>query len=296
MDDSDNIYVTNYVNGHTWHNGNAQGNRKALAILVDGNFDVEKPTEKQLLKLKQILDHIYGNWFSKNGWFPFEVHMNTRDRVRHKYTEGKTVRTTHYHNEVAQRGYSTACCGKNLIPKVVEYRNKAGKVNWGNPQKDTMEDKTQAKNKIIEQQQDEINAKTKLLLGQRDEIEGLQEEIQSLKETVKKKEESLVDENTRVVDLLNRNSELLRRVAELETELDLQKVEPAESRFELTWENLPTWVKYIAPNMLAVFIPGLITLIADLDIQEPEVLASLGISVATIKSLIIGYLKKIQKG
>lgn len=133
-DDSDIIYCTNYVSGHTWHNANYTGNQDSLAVLVDGNFQEENPHPKQLQKLKQLLDDIHDKWFSKNGWINFDAGIYPKDKnAIRTYQEGIRVPSLHYHNEVAQAGNKTACCGANLIPKVVEYRESAGNVGWGVP-------------------------------------------------------------------------------------------------------------------------------------------------------------------
>jgi regulator of replication initiation timing len=131
-DDTDIIYVVNYTSGHNWHNGNGQANEKALATLVDGHFDLEHPHPTQLLKTKQINDDLQNNWFTTNKWYSFETNINPKNTaVRRTYSEGIVVCQLHWHNEVAQAKWKTACCGKNLMPYIAEYREKAGNVNWG---------------------------------------------------------------------------------------------------------------------------------------------------------------------
>lgn len=300
-DDSDNIYITNYLNGHTWHNGNAAGNRDALAVLVDGNFEEEKPSVRQILKLKQVLDDLYSNWFSKNGWYPVDKPMNPRDSVIHRYTAGKNVRTLHYHNEVAQPGHGTACCGKNLIPYVLEYRNNKGSVTWDkkeNMEHKKLQEKIDSLSKQLKEKGDEISGLKKLNKELQNNVVDLNTKIVALKEAEDLAARALSESNQTRSKLLKRNDELIKEVARLNTELGNMpiKEEPVQDKtFADMWEKLPTWAKYILPNVAAVLIPGLITLVTDLDIQDPEVLAGLGISVATIKSLIVGYLKRAQK-
>jgi hypothetical protein len=128
-DYDDYIYITQYLSGYTWHNSNEQANKDSIAISVDGNHQIDKPSEKQLLKLKQVLDDLSSNWFSQNGWTKFDVNLDPKKKERITYSFGKTPYVLHWHNEVAKS--PTSCCGKNLQPYVQEYRDKRGAVNWG---------------------------------------------------------------------------------------------------------------------------------------------------------------------
>lgn len=135
MDRSQKIYVTNWLSGFTWHNANYDANQHSIAVLVDGNFQVEKPTKMQLRKLKQLLDDIQNNWFTKNGWFSFETKLNPQDPNTLYTYKGISVPCLHGHQEVAIGGASTtACPGLALLPKVTEYRNKKGLVDWDGAQ------------------------------------------------------------------------------------------------------------------------------------------------------------------
>lgn len=129
-DNTNDIYITNFLTGHTWHNSNFEGNKQALAILVDGNFEVEKPSEMQLKKLRQLLDDLSSNWFTNNKWYSFETRINPKSHLKRKYS-GITVFNCHWHNEVAQKGNATACCGNNLETYIKDYRYKKGQVTWG---------------------------------------------------------------------------------------------------------------------------------------------------------------------
>lgn len=130
-DDSNLIYITQYLNQYTWHNSNGYGNLASIACVVDGNFEIEQPSEIQLAKLKQLCDDIADNYFSNNGWFAFDKYINPKDNKTYNTYAGKTVLPLHWHNEIAEAGHGTSCCGKNLMPYVSEYRNKQGDVKWG---------------------------------------------------------------------------------------------------------------------------------------------------------------------
>lgn len=238
-DDSDIIYVVNYVSGHTWHNANYEGNKKALAVLVDGNFEIENPSTKQLQKLKQLLDDLQNNWFSNNGWYKFEGNIQPANKgaVR-TYSEGIKVPSLHYHNEVAQKGNGTACCGAKLKPYVVEYRDKAGNVTWGVPvdppptptdpckaYKDEIttlkREKTELENKLGKSQADleneqEAHADTKKLLeatvkelaDTKKQLDTAQGQIPTLKGEINRLQNELDIANTALNDCQNKDKTL----------------------------------------------------------------------------------------
>ena len=131
--DDNNIYVTQYVSQYTWHNSNGIGNKDSLAICIDGNFQEQQPKETQLKKFKQLLDDFNSDWFKQNGWSSALDGIRPKQKDVWTYSDNKKVFTLHWHNEVAQIGHGTACCGKNLMPYVSEYRDKAGSVSWGQP-------------------------------------------------------------------------------------------------------------------------------------------------------------------
>jgi hypothetical protein len=142
-ENDDLIYITQYLNTWTVHCGNAKGNTESFPVLVDGNFQTQAPLDVQLAKLKQVLDDIQTGWFQGNGYTLPQMNVQStylNDVTVNALWETIHVPTLHYHNEIAQKRYplpgggwgsaATACCGQNLIPKVVEYRDKRGKVNW----------------------------------------------------------------------------------------------------------------------------------------------------------------------
>ena len=126
------IYVTNWLNQFVIHNANWDGNRNCLSGVLEGNFQVQKPTELQLAKLKQLLDDLSIDYLENvDGYIDSFKQVNPKDNQTVYTFSGVRVNSLHYHNEVAQPGNGTACCGTNLIPYVVDYRSKAGNVNWG---------------------------------------------------------------------------------------------------------------------------------------------------------------------
>jgi hypothetical protein len=130
-ENSDKIYVCRYFDWHQWHNSNYDLNQITRGILVDGNFQEQSPSELQLKKLRFLLDCLSDNAFSANGWANTLDGINPKDNNKVLTGGGKSVKTLHYHNEAAQAGNATACCGNNLIPYVDDYRTKNGNVDWG---------------------------------------------------------------------------------------------------------------------------------------------------------------------
>jgi len=104
------IFQTNDFKDVTWHDTQ---NWDSVGVLVNGYFhpDVnDKPTKQQLASLDWLLD----NLCTQHPEFPAD------------------------HDDVlAHRERSaTACPGDGLYPYVVEYREKNGSVEWGNPEED----------------------------------------------------------------------------------------------------------------------------------------------------------------
>jgi len=180
-----NIYISQWLNQKLWHNNNGAANADALSLCVDGNFDEQQPLNIQLAKMKQFLDDI-PNWFKDNGWIP-EIHdINPRDNKKMlTYWFGKTVHVLHSHQEVGKT--YTACCGKNLIPKMIEYRTKGGKVDWVSPQKPACEESLKKCNLEKEKlatslKKVNIDLKTykEVSLKRKQEIERLEKEMQAI--------------------------------------------------------------------------------------------------------------------
>lgn len=102
---SGNIYQLNDLTDVTWHDTR---NWDSIGVCMVGYFhpDInEQPSEKQLNALRWLLDALC----ESHPEFP----ASHGDVVGHR-----------------ERA-STACPGNNLFPKVVEYREKGGEVEWG---------------------------------------------------------------------------------------------------------------------------------------------------------------------
>jgi len=99
-----NIYQCNDFEDVTWHD---TVNWDSIGILVHGYFHPpvnDKPTQKQLASLKELLDWLC----TKNPQFP----ASHGDVVAHRDRS------------------ATTCPGDLLYPYVTEYREKGGDVNW----------------------------------------------------------------------------------------------------------------------------------------------------------------------
>lgn len=125
------IYVANYLTHYVWHNNNLKANKETIAITLEGNFQVQAPTATQLGRLRWILDALQTQLLIQHGWTDKlnELYPQNPDIIK-TYDYNKKVNILHWHNEVGKT--YTACAGTNLIPKVLEYRNNKGIVNWGN--------------------------------------------------------------------------------------------------------------------------------------------------------------------
>ena len=188
------IYVTMYLDGVTWNASNYILNLKNIAILLDGHLVKQKPTNTQLRKLKQLLDDIDSNWFSKNGWVKFDVNIHPKKYQRtvgvSKTATGFTkVYPLNYHSEVVQpcETCPTACPGKYAIPYVKEYRIKQGNVHWGDVvTPPTCEDKLKEANKKIEQLETTIEQKNATIKELEKTIRRHEVRISELENSLKK--------------------------------------------------------------------------------------------------------------
>lgn len=87
-----------------WHAANLDVNDHSIAICLDGNFNDQVPTREQYEAVLALL-----NWLcTQHPEFPA--------------SQGDV----YAHREVSQLG--TACCGNNLFPFVVDYRDNDGNV------------------------------------------------------------------------------------------------------------------------------------------------------------------------
>ncbi len=194
---SDPIFCTQWVTQFTWHNANYTANKDCIAICVDGNFQSQKPSTVQLRKLKQLLDDLANNWFSKHNWVSFEKNINPKNNTKVINYQGVKVKTLHYHNEVAQPGHSTACCGNKLIPYVKEYRNKKGKVKWGVNPKPTPKPTCSEKLKECEKN---YKALDKKYVSKHTELEKLKRVYTKLEKDNKSLQTSLDAKNKQLKD------------------------------------------------------------------------------------------------
>jgi hypothetical protein len=124
-DGSNKIFITQYLSHYTHHNSNFYGNKETLAICIEGNFEVQNVTAKQKEMLQQLLADIDAKWFSANGYYKFDKHLNPSNNTEVFKWTGKKVKGLHWHNQIAQDGHSTDCCGKLLMPYVSNYRKYA---------------------------------------------------------------------------------------------------------------------------------------------------------------------------
>lgn len=125
------IYITQWFDAVTWHNSNGQGNYGAIAIVMEGNYEIQDVTKSQLERLKKLYDDLENNYFTKKGYIDNLKYIKPKSQKFYTYSRGVKVKPTHYHNQITEPHLPTACCGKNLIKYVVDYSNKKGKVQWG---------------------------------------------------------------------------------------------------------------------------------------------------------------------
>ncbi len=196
------IYITNWLNGITWHNSNWLGNHNMIAVLVDGDYTKQSPSNIQLQKLRQILDDLANNWFSENGWIKFDQNINPRINER-IITVSKTWQgfTKWYplngHKEVAQAGHTTACPGR-LMTYVKDYRLKQGKVSWGAvtpppPPKPKCEDQLKACQNTLAQKEAELKEMSKQVQQYIDRIKQLEATIQEQQSKIQEQGKTIME-------------------------------------------------------------------------------------------------------
>lgn len=333
-DTSKKIYVTQYLTRYTWHNSNFTGNKDTLGICMEGNFQVQNPTETQLAKYRQLLDDIANNWFSKNGWVAFDKHINPRDKNTFKtYSGGKSVHILHYHNEIAQPGHGTACCGKNFIPKVLDYRNKQGNVSWGKisnptpkPKPDPTPDPDKEKIADLEKQLAELQKQKETQLKQQAEeynnkLDDLNSKIEQMEINHEEDRVKLLEEREKLLAEIDDLNEL----GKVELGVDLIKTQEVVANvIEETIEenniigkyynfvdnklvNLPL-IKYLPDQVVRslfkydIFVGlgmlisyGLITYIPGLDISA-EFKLYISFTLGTIQKILISRFDKNKDG
>jgi N-acetyl-anhydromuramyl-L-alanine amidase AmpD len=90
------IYKTRNMEEVTWHANNA--NNKSVAIMLQGNFEIQNPTIEQLKSLEELLQKLLIDLsLDKSSVFA--------------------------HGELINYGNQTACCGRMLKDDVVRFRN-----------------------------------------------------------------------------------------------------------------------------------------------------------------------------
>ena len=197
------IYQCNNFEDITWHD---TINDDSIGVLVHGYFhpDVnDRPTSKQLLSLKELLDWLC----TENPAFPadFDDVVGHRDRS------------------------ATACPGDFLYAYVTEYREKLGQVDWS-AQSDC--EKALA---AMEQNKDEWKAKAREreqnIIDLKKEIREKDEQYEKAKQLITLMEEKqneciqkanqyskdLVITKDKLKDALETNVELQERIKELES-------------------------------------------------------------------------------
>jgi hypothetical protein len=184
FNDDNYIYVCQNLNTFTWHCSNEPINKKTIAVAVEGyfhptpGFEGHRPSETQLKKLKQVLDDFPTFFVEK--WQNYHVkNINPRDKFFGIQGIDKIVPRLCYHNEAAKPGTGTACCGKFLIPYVVEYREKSGNVVWSRkPEEDPkmIEELTSQKEKLELQMQ----VKEQMIIDQEAELTSLKKRIEDI--------------------------------------------------------------------------------------------------------------------
>lgn len=321
------ILITQWLNQWTVHNTNWDGNRNCLAVCLEGNFEVQQPTKTQLLKLKQLLDDLASKRFQIELGFirDFEA-VNPKDNTTMITFSGVTVPMLHYHNEVAQvvNGVkqATACCGKNLIPYVVEYRDKAGDVDWdGKREKKAVPTTTATETARIKELENEIaslRSQIEEISAKRDEfanrakvlseqalaselyikqIESIAKskdaEINALQAKIAFREteiEKILKENTDLRDALLEEKSKQQKVVEFYDQV-VKFLSLAKSFLLLQFDKLPRVVKYNIPVVLTA-------LAAALSVPELQDLvfsiAGYQIGVQTIVALLKGAVREIK--
>lgn len=313
--ESNTIYVTRYLNQIQWHCSNAYFNTKSLGVLMEGDFDKQKPTPTQLKKLKQLLDELpmlFGN--------PDLELIQPKDSQTVRKGSGVELRGgLFYHGEVAEPGYATTCAGINLIPYVVDYRLKHGNVDW-----EKALDQTMVK-QIVEQKVSDEESSMNFIAGNLNsriqllekEKTNLVNEIEQTKKFIQNLESKIHQLDFKVISLQSENKNLLEERDILQEELQMMQnkfgvingssngkpIAHTESkswnaRFIRFWDTLPVWVRYSVPNILAAILPIIIIVLEELrfeDWNNTVTIGFAGLVFGIVKSLIIGLLRELEE-
>lgn len=291
-DESDKIFVTRYLNQIQFHCSNADFNKRSLGILVEGDFENQKPTQTQLNKLKQLLDSfpkLFGN--------PDIANVNPKDNSTLRSGSGIEVNGTVFtHMEVAENRFPSTCAGKYLAPLVKNYRERQGNVNWDISKIDfekfhspeiPIDDSS--KNFIAGNLYSQIEVLNS-------EKENLNKEIDFTRNFIMSLEARIVDLDQSIIRLKVENDNLLKTTAGNLIRRDTKTpVSGWQKRFADFWKKMPMIIRYSLPNIFAAIIPGLIIFLDGLTLDGLNDLLRLGFAgflFALTKSIIIGGLKK----
>lgn len=102
IDNVGDIFLVNPLQEITWHSGHFPTNISHIAVCLDGNFTKHKPSDAQLMSLKNLFVHL------------------TMERPEMPHLIGSSVRT---HREVRPR--PTSCPGQPIQEFVDALRNKS---------------------------------------------------------------------------------------------------------------------------------------------------------------------------
>jgi len=246
--EDNNIYVTQWLNQAVVHNTNWDGNRNCLSVCVEGNFDKQTPSKTQLAKLKQLLDDLSSDYLENQlGYIEAFREVNPQNNITDYVFSGEKVKNLHYHNEVAQTvedvKQATKCCGVNLIPYVLDYRDKAGKVSWLITEKEQkMIDELTNKNKELEATnrslKDELTAIEKIISDKDGVINIVKTDMEVLKNNFSR--------------LQLENKELNDKIIALENPVMPEKPNTPEFKFMELWNKLSPRVQYYFPYVSGI--------------------------------------------
>jgi hypothetical protein len=109
------VWVCNYVDTPSHHCSSYAGNRKSVSFSVLGNYENDLVTDPlKLTIINMILDFNDGE-FAK--W-----DKNPVEKITQTFSGTTVYNRIVEHNEIAQAGYPTACCGQNLRAFIREVR------------------------------------------------------------------------------------------------------------------------------------------------------------------------------
>jgi len=109
------VWFCNYVDTFSHHCSNYEANRKSVSFSVLGNYENDIVTDELRLTIINLI-------LSFNDGDITKWDKNPTEKITQTFS-GTTVHNRIVeHNEIAQAGYPTACCGKNLRAFIREVR------------------------------------------------------------------------------------------------------------------------------------------------------------------------------